>query len=182
MRCGEWPFDGKAAAHAGEPRCVRRVRAGSTHLHAMQHASGSLSKKRHGSERACSDGPRGPRLPVAAGAAETAAVAVDTTAMAAGVTEAAGAAAAAVLAAAAVVTRAAALVTVVCDGTSVGGAGGDGGDDGDGGGGVDGDADGGDDGGGSGGIGGSGGGSSGGGGGGIEACTRVEQEGSGGRK
>ena len=59
MRCGERPCDGKAAAHAGEPRCVRRVRTWSTHLHATQHASGSLSKKGHGSERACSYGPRG---------------------------------------------------------------------------------------------------------------------------
>jgi len=112
VRGGERSFDGKAVAHAGEPRCVRRVRAWSTHLHATQHASGSLSKKRHGSERACGYSPRGPQLPVAAGAAETAAVAVETAAMAAGVTEAAGAAAAAVLAAAAVVTRAAAVVVV----------------------------------------------------------------------
>ena len=35
-------FDGKTAAHAGEPRRIRSVRAGSTHLHVSHHASGSI--------------------------------------------------------------------------------------------------------------------------------------------
>ena len=108
VRCGERPCDGKAAAHAGEPRCVRRVRTWNTHLHATQHASGSLSKKRHGLGRACGYSPRGPQLPVAAGAAETAALAAETVTMAAetvamvaGATEVAEAADAAVQAVAA---------------------------------------------------------------------------------
>ena len=38
-RRGERLFDGKAALHAGEPRCVRSARATSTHLHAKHEAA-----------------------------------------------------------------------------------------------------------------------------------------------
>ena len=75
-RCGERPFDGKAAAHASEPRRIRSARAGSAHLHVSHHASGSLSNESRGLERVGSSGTRGPWLLVAAVAAVTAAVAV----------------------------------------------------------------------------------------------------------
>jgi len=107
-------FDGKAAAHASEPRCVRTARAGSAHLHVSHHATGSLSKQSHGSEPAGSKGGSGQRLPVAAGAAETVALAAETVAMAAVVAEAAGAADSAVpQAVQAAVARAAAMVPAV---------------------------------------------------------------------
>ena len=115
-RRGERSFDGKAAAHASEPRCVRTARAGSAHLHVSQHATSSLSKESHGSEPAGSKG--GERAAVAAGAAavaagaaETAALAGETVAMTAVVAEAAVAADAAVPQAVQVaVARAAAVV------------------------------------------------------------------------
>ena len=113
-RRGEGSFDGKAAAHESKPRCVRTAHAGSAHLHVSQHATSSLSKESHSSEPAGSKGGSGRLVPVAAGAAETAALAGETVAMAAVVAEAAGAADAALpQAVQAAVARAAAVVPAV---------------------------------------------------------------------